>query len=195
MSTLFSGDIDPFSGDIDPFSGDVDPFSGAELDFTAAKALGITPASAFKVCILGATQAQNGCSGPWVDKSGTVHNAQPTQNGVDKTFYLAPYATWTTPSVGSVAQYIVARQAGTQITSLIQASKFPTGSARASWVDTTKLQNNQRYTYAVRAEFDDENAAPAEWRLELRNHQRRPAEVTKRSRNLTPEFRRRRCVS
>ena len=58
------------------------------------------------------------------------------------------------------AVHIVVRQAGTQITSLIQASKFPTGSARASWVDTTKLQNNQRYTYAVRAEFGDETPRP-----------------------------------
>jgi len=140
----------------DTLGGDTlggDTLGGAEIDFKGAKAFGRATPSSLRVCNLGGTQGQNGCSGTWVDNSGTLHTAQPRTGDKE---YLAPYVTWRIPGFGSVFQYIVVRQQGTRITSLNVANQIPTGSPRTSWVDLNNLSNKQTYTYAARGEFDDE---------------------------------------
>jgi len=130
---------------------------GGELDFESAKALGRTPPTAFNACVLGAT-APNGCVGPWRDNNGTVTNSQPGPFGNK---YHRVYTSWTKPSVGTVAGYLVFRSQGTnnafaQICGTTGRPACP-GADDTNFVDEEELPNGVSFTYHAKATFNDDS--------------------------------------
>jgi hypothetical protein len=118
---------------------------GQELDYDAARLIGRAAPSGLKACVIG-------------------QDCPTTTAAAGDPLYHRIQLRWATPTVGIVQSYQVYRITGDAVTPANVASLVPIASAIAAttFIDPEELPNGVKFTYFVKATYDDANPITGE---------------------------------